>query len=92
MAWTVTLNAPVVLPAPAAALISVNIATVAYKNSSKRAWVVLEGLNMTLTLWTGTAFDSAGQWTDADVIVRVQALAADGTLLKQYNATRPKVS
>ncbi len=90
MAWTVTLDAPVTPPSPAAPITVVTIGAVHYDNSRKRAWVTLSDLNMTLTLWTGAAYDAAGQWTDPDVVTRIKALATDGTLLKQYLATRPK--
>jgi hypothetical protein len=40
----------------------------------KMVRVFIEELDEPVTLWEGAAYDAAGQWTDADVIVRLTAL------------------
>lgn len=88
MGWKVSLNNPVVLPT--GAINQVSISTVGYNNDTKRVWVNLDDLNMTFTVWKGSEYDAIGQWTDDDIAARIKVLADNGTLLKQYNATRPK--
>jgi hypothetical protein len=42
-------------------------------NSRKEVKAYTEELGI-VTLWTGTAYDAIGQWTDADVVARVKEL------------------
>jgi hypothetical protein len=48
--------------------------TVSYSNTQKMAVAKLHGIGRILQLWTGSDYDSMGQFTDADVDARVALL------------------
>jgi hypothetical protein len=44
---------------------------VSYDNSRKFASAIIKGVNRPISLWSGDAYDKAGQFTDKDVDARV---------------------
>jgi len=54
---------------------------VTYDNTRKVASAIIKGVNRHLSLWTGDAYDAAGQFTDSDVEARIiNLLGADPTV------------
>lgn len=47
---------------------------VTYDNARKFAMALIKGVNRPLKLWEGAAYDAAGQFTDADVEVRISEI------------------
>jgi hypothetical protein len=47
---------------------------VSYDNSRKFASAIIKGVNRNITLWSGDAYDKAGQFTDKDVDARVSEI------------------
>jgi|688.fasta_scaffold656375_1 hypothetical protein len=47
---------------------------VTYDNSRKFASAIIKGVNRNITLWSGDAYDKAGQFTDKDVDARVNEI------------------
>jgi hypothetical protein len=47
---------------------------VSYDNSRKFASAIIKRVNRPITLWSGDAYDKAGQFTDKDVDARVSEI------------------
>jgi hypothetical protein len=45
---------------------------VSYDNTRKSATAILKGVNRSVSLWSGDAYDKAGDFTDKDVDARIK--------------------